>query len=395
MTRIAGDWLHAPSLNALFDLIEAQGAAARVNGGAVRNALLGQRVADVDLSTTLHPGAVMAMLERAGHKGIGTGLDHGTVTAVIDGHPYEVTTLRRDVATDGRRAVVAFTDDWREDALRRDLTMNALYCDRDGTVFDPLGGLPDVRNRIVRFVEDADRRIREDNLRILRFFRFFAWYGRHRPDAEGLKACARHRDGIASLSAERVWSEFARLLAAPDPTRAILWMRTTGVLRAVLPEGDRWGIDSLAPLVAAEAEHDWTPDAVLRLMAILPPSEPTLTALAARLKLPNTVRARLLAWAATPLPPMQDETAFARTLYRGDRQAILDRLRLAIAAGEDRDAMLTQAMAFERPTFPLRGADLIACGMEPGPAVSRRLAELEERWISSDFTVTADSLLEG
>ncbi|MDA8869943.1 CCA tRNA nucleotidyltransferase [Rhizobiaceae bacterium] len=394
MKRIEGDWLAKPSLRTLFDVLGDCNTPVRVNGGAVRNALLGEPVADVDISTPLLPAETMRRLKAAGHKAVPTGLDHGTVTAVVDGDAYEVTTLRRDVETDGRRAVVAFTTDWREDALRRDLTMNALYCDPDGAVFDPLDGLSDVERRVVRFVEDADRRIREDRLRILRFFRFFAWYGQHRPDADGLKACARQRDGIAALSAERIWAEFSKLLAAPDPTRAVLWMRQTSVLKEVLPEGDKWGIDNLAPLIAAEVEHGWKPDAMLRLMAILPPAEPTMAALSKRLKLPNLARDRLKKWSATPLPPIEDEHAFARTLYRADRQALVDRLRLAISKGENREAMLVQALTWERPTFPLRGADLIAQGMDAGPEVSKRLAELEERWINSDFKASGESLLE-
>ena len=194
-----------------------------------------------------------------------------------------MTTLRRDVETDGRHAIVHFTTDWREDAARRDFTMNALYCDATGEVLDPLGGLADLRAGRVRFIGEAEDRIREDYLRILRFFRFFAWYGSGRPDAEGLKACARLKSGIATLSAERVWAELKRLLSAPDPTRALLWMRTTEVLQKVLPES--WGIDAVHRLVAAERAEGWAPDPLLRLEAILPPHRARIDALAERLRL--------------------------------------------------------------------------------------------------------------
>ncbi len=395
--KVSGAWLEDPALQTLFALLADDGAEARVNGGAVRNAILGEPVADVDLSTPLLPAEVMSRLTGAGHKAVPTGIDHGTVTAVVDGQPFEVTTLRQDVETDGRRAVVSFTTDWREDALRRDLTMNALYCSADGEVFDPLGGLPDLEARNVRFIEDADTRIREDYLRILRFFRFFAWYGRFRPDADGLKACARLREGIDTLSAERVWAEFSKLLAAPDPMRALLWMRNTSVLRHVLPEGDLWGIDAMGPLVALEQAEGWAPDAMLRLMAIVPPDVARMKSLATRLKMPNRVRDRLIGWAEAMVPRLVlsgDE--LVQLLYRADLQAVADRIRLAMieeATRDDLHGMLEKVEAYERPIFPLSGKDLIAQGMEPGPAVSERLKELEDRWVSGNFMATGDELL--
>ena len=201
------------------------------------------------MASVLEPEAVIEKAEAAGLKAVPTGIDHGTVTLVAHGRPVEVTTLRADVETDGRRAVIRYTQDWSEDAGRRDFTMNALYCDPDGTLFDPLGGLDDLLARRVRFIGAAEDRIREDYLRILRFFRFFAFYGHGRPDAEGLKACVRLKSGIALLSAERIWSELKRILEAPDPSRALLWMRTTEVLQTALPEC--WGIDAIHPLIAA------------------------------------------------------------------------------------------------------------------------------------------------
>src|SRR5690606_10002862 len=218
------------------------GEEARIAGGAVRNALFGEPVADVDIATTTPPQETVRRAEAAGFKAVPTGFEHGTVTVVAEGRPFEVTTLRADVETDGRRARVVFGRDWQADAERRDFTINALYAEADGTVVDLVGGLADIAARRLRFIGDAEARIREDYLRILRFFRFFAWYGEGRPDAEGLKACARLKGGLSGLSAERVWAETKKLLSAPDPSRALLWMRQTGVLAASLAESEKWGI---------------------------------------------------------------------------------------------------------------------------------------------------------
>ncbi|MEO1398202.1 MAG: CCA tRNA nucleotidyltransferase, partial [Pseudomonadota bacterium] len=298
--RIDQPWLQEPSLQKILHLLSSDGGEARVNGGAVRNALMGEPIADIDIATTLEPQQIIDRARAANVKSVPTGIDHGTVTLVTGNHAYEVTTLRSDVETDGRHAVVRFGTDWKEDAGRRDLTMNALYCDALGTVFDPLGGYEDVLHRRVRFIGEAIERIREDRLRILRFFRFFAWYGSFRPDANGLRACVREKNGLRNLSAERVWQELSKLLAAPDPSRALLWMRQTGVLSVVLEESENWGIDTIHGLVAVEKERNWQPDAVLRLMAIVPPNKERLDAMSTRLKLPNKVRDRLLDWASSP-----------------------------------------------------------------------------------------------
>ncbi|MDD9910901.1 MAG: CCA tRNA nucleotidyltransferase [Ahrensia sp.] len=392
------DWLDDELVQGLLALLNSGGEEARVAGGAVRNALMGQPVADIDIATTMLPDAVSMLLEKAGYKIVPTGIAHGTVTAVAKGRAFEITTLRRDVATDGRHAQVAFGRDWEADAKRRDLTINALYMDADGKVLDRVGGLADIEARVVRFVGDADRRIREDYLRILRFFRFFAWYGQHRPDADGLKACTRLKGGLSHLSAERAWQELSKLLAAPDPSRAILWMRQTGVLSAVLPESEKWGIDALPGLMAAERDEKWPPDPLLRLMAIIPPRVDVIEGMVARLKLPNKVRDRLHAWSNHAVPDARGEPdQFRRLLYRSDVAAITDRLRLAIARQDEHAAsyrrLLTEAETWEKPTFPLSGKDLLASGMEAGPQVSKRLTELEEAWMESDFTLSKEALL--
>ena len=229
---VAGaEWLEDADLQRLLSALNAGGEAARIAGGAVRNALLGEAVADVDIATTTLPEETIRRAEAVGFKAIPTGIEHGTVTVTSSGTGHEVTTLRADVETDGRRAKVIFGRDWKADAERRDFTINALYAEADGTVVDLVGGLADLESRTLRFIGDAETRIREDYLRILRFFRFFALYGSGRPDAEGLKACARLKDGLERLSAERVWAELKKLFSALDPSRALLWMRRRAVSR--------------------------------------------------------------------------------------------------------------------------------------------------------------------
>src|SRR5690606_23717065 len=265
------DWLKAKPLQALFKALNRDGGEARVVGGAVRNTLLGSKVSDVDLATTHLPQETVRLAKEAGFKPVPTGIEHGTITVVVQGHPFEVTTLRQDVETDGRHAKVAFGTDWKADAERRDFTINALYMTADGTIIDDVGGLADIESRTLRFIGDAEQRIREDYLRILRFFRFFAWYGSGRPEADGLRASERLKDGLAQLSAERVWAELKKLLSAPDPSRALLWMRQGGVLNLILPESEKWGIDAIHGLVRTEADLGWQADPLLRLASIVPP----------------------------------------------------------------------------------------------------------------------------
>jgi poly(A) polymerase len=284
------DWFEGRATAAVFDALEAAGGegCARFVGGCVRNAVLGCAVDDVDIATTLEPGAVMAALKAAKLKAIPTGVEHGTVTAVSHHQPFEITTLRRDVETDGRRAVVNFTTDWAEDAARRDFTLNALYAGRDGVVIDPLGsGLADARAGRIVFVGDAETRIREDYLRILRFFRFLAWYGTGGPDAVGVAACAALKGGIARLAAERINKELLKLLAAADPRGSMRLMAETGVLAEILPEAS--GLGRLEGLVAVAG-----PDPVLRLAALLPGGAAGAD-VARRLRLSNAERDRLVA----------------------------------------------------------------------------------------------------
>lgn len=397
-------WLASESLQRLLAGLSEGGEEVRAAGGAVRDTLLGRPVSDVDLATTNLPAETKRRAEAAGFKAIPTGAEHGTITVIVDGKPVEVTTLRADIETDGRHAVVRFGRDWKADAERRDFTINALYADADGGVVDLVGGLADLDKGVLRFIGDAEARIREDYLRILRFFRFFAWYGSGRPDADGVKACVRLKDGLDGLSVERVWAELKKLLAAPDPSRALLWMRQSGVLTKVLPESEKWGIDAIHGLAATGAALGWRADRLLRLQAIVPPDEARMAALAKRLKMSRDEASRLTLWAATPQPsPETPDAALRRQLYAGDRQAIIDRLRLALASARNREALeetagfsrqLKLALDWEQPHFPVKGRDLEELGFTPGPAIGRALKALEEAWIASGFVMQRGALLE-
>ncbi|MGF0538749.1 CCA tRNA nucleotidyltransferase [Agrobacterium sp. ES01] len=407
MTNLSAQpWFNEPSLRKVLALLNEDGGEARIVGGAVRNSLMGHAVGDIDIATTLVPAEVMARAEKAAVKAIPTGIDHGTVTLVADGKPFEVTTLRRDLATDGRHAEVAFGADWNEDAQRRDLTMNALYVGADGEVVDLVGGLDDIGAGNIRFIGDADARIAEDYLRVLRFFRFFAWYGSGRPDAAGLKACARARDRLGQLSAERVWAEMKKLLGARDPGRALLWMRQSGVLTAILPETEKWGIDSIAPLVACEEALGWSPDPMLRLSAIVPRDADRLAAMARRLRLSNAETATLDGFAKAPdIADDMKEAALDRLLYREGRDGIVSRLKLALSSARGGTGsadmekvgrysrLLKRAEGFERPGFPLSGADLLEAGFAAGPKVGAVLKALESEWVDKNFSIDRAKLI--
>ncbi|GAK69084.1 tRNA nucleotidyltransferase [Agrobacterium rubi TR3 = NBRC 13261] len=408
MSNIAGqDWFSKPSLQRILALLNADGGEARIVGGAVRNALMGMPVGDIDIATTLPPQDVVERAKQAGIKAVPTGFEHGTVTLVLDGEGFEVTTLRQDVETNGRHAQVVFGTDWQEDAERRDLTINALYADASGEVIDLIGGLPDIEKRNVRFIGDADTRIAEDYLRVLRFFRFFAHYGFGRPDADGLRASARAKDKLSTLSAERVWSEMKKLLSATDPSRALLWMRQSGVLAQVLPETEKWGIDAIHGLVAAEQALGWEPDALMRLASIVPPDEERVAAMTARLRMSNAEAKCLKQWASAPvIDPAITDAAFDRLLYRQGVEGVILRLKLSLAAARaDVSAgevamqkiarfstLLDRAQKFERPSFPLTGADVLAAGVSPGPKVGEILSELEEKWIEFNFSLDRAAL---
>jgi poly(A) polymerase len=366
------------------------GEAARFVGGCVRDALLGRAVGDIDIATALTPPEVTAAIERAGLRAVPTGIEHGTVTAIAEHRPFEITTLRRDVETDGRRAVVAFTTDWAEDAARRDFRLNALYADPEGRLFDPVGGgVEDALAGRIVFVGDAETRIREDYLRVLRFFRFFAWYGRAGPDPTALAACARLKDGVAGLSGERISKEFLKLLAAPDPRPAVRLMAETGVLAVVAPAACDLGRFERMVAIA--------PDPELRLAALLPDDPAAAAALATRLRLSNAQRDRLVS-ALTRDEAFRPGIAPAEAralLYATGAPTFVDRAKLGWAGdGDDGWVGLVEvAEGWTRPKFPLGGADAKAAGLAPGPALGQALREVERWWIEQDFRPDRETLL--
>jgi poly(A) polymerase len=387
----------APETRAVVAALTAGGSPVRFVGGCVRDAVHGRPIGDVDIATPDDPGTVTRLLEAAGLRAVPTGIAHGTVTAVVDGTHFEITTLRRDVETDGRHARVEFTDDWEADAARRDLTINALSCAPDGTLHDYFGGLDDLRCGRVRFVGGAMERIREDLLRLLRFFRFQAWYGRPPPDAEALEACRSLAPELPRLSGERVRDELLRILGAPHPEATLALMIEVGALGQVLPEvTDPWDPGALAALVAIEGE---APDP-LRRLALLLRAGGDASAVAGRLRLANAQTARLAAMAApaVAITGGLDVTDQRRALYRLGRAPFADLVHLAWAEAGDTGApaftaMLETARAWQAPRLPVKGRDAIALGMPQGPAVGELMAAIETWWIAGDFRATRKQTL--
>jgi len=368
--------------------LSANGKPARFVGGCVRDALLGRPVKDIDIATPEQPDEVMRLLEAAGIRAIPTGIAHGTVTAVTGAAHFEITSLRRDVETFGRHARVVFTDDWDADAARRDFTMNALFCDPDGTLYDPTGGRADLDAGRVRFVGDPLARIEEDVLRLLRFFRFHGWYGKGAPDAAALDACRALAPGLAGLSAERVWSELHRLLAAPDPAAVLRLMADNAILPHVLAEADR--IPRLAALTALEDRLGLAPDPLRRLAAAI--SSDGDGALAKRLRLSRADGKRLGALAA---PDIRPDPAAARAerreaLYRLGADMFRDLVLIGWAdrVGDDAGWRALWALPETDPVakFPLSGRDALAAGVPKGRRVGALLAEVEAWWIEGGFS---------
>lgn len=391
-------WMTAPETTAVLDALEAAGGrdCARFVGGCVRNAVIGRPIADIDVATTLTPDEATRALEAAGVRAVPTGVEHGTVTAVCNHHPFEVTTLRRDVETDGRRAVVAFTTDWMEDAERRDFTLNSLYARRDGTIFDPTGhGVADARAGRIVFVGDAEQRLREDHLRALRFFRFLAWYGQGEPDAAAMAAIRRLKDNVARLAAERISAELLKLLGAPDPRGAVALMAESGVLAVVLP--GPLNMARFAALAGLEIAELHETDPLLRLAALLPDDAGQAVATAERLRLSNAERDRLAEALSPPTPSTDAGPAEARAMiYRLGAQVFRDRAKLVWAEGGEgaglRDAVAL-ADTWQAPKFPLGGAEVMAAGVGKGPEVGRLLRELETWWIEQDFAPDRAALM--
>ena len=391
-------WLMRPETARVFAALAESGVETRAVGGAVRNSLLGLPVTEVDLATTALPQQVMALARKSGLKAVPTGIDHGTVTVIADGVPFEVTTLRRDVETFGRHATVAFTENWEEDARRRDFTLNALYAGSDGTVFDPLGGYEDVVAGRVRFIGDAAARIREDYLRILRFFRFNAYYGKGPFDADGLRAAVSLRGGMAQLSAERIAGEVRRLLVAPQAMRAVDALFDYGLLPSVIGGVPR--LERFKRLVAIEEVLGNEPDAMLRLAALAVFVAEDAGRAAARLRLSNAEQAVLALGAGDHARSgLPEEGAAKRLLYRLGPAAYAAVVLIAWADSRAspndqnwREAS-TLSERWQAPVFPLKGSDLAALGEVEGPALGALLRRLEAEWVADGFAADRNRLL--
>jgi poly(A) polymerase len=382
-----GGWREDPALVALCAVLDpgGRGEQARFVGGTVRDSLIGVPVKDVDIATVHPPQAVIDRLSAAGIRSVPTGIDHGTVTAIIDRGPVEITTLRRDVSTDGRRATVAFADDWQEDAARRDFTMNALYAEPvSGVIHDYFGGRADLLAGRVRFIGDALARIDEDHLRILRYFRFLARFGVADRKSADYAACVAKAPTLMALSRERIADELLKLLATSDPIPALQLMTSGGIFQPVIPEVDGAGVARVAALLAREAEMGQAPDGLLRLAALLPPDAAVAERVAARLKLSNKARSRI----ATALGVPVDGDA-QRLAYRLGLRGALDRIALGRALGPEDGVRIAD---WTVPRLPVSGGDLIKRGLTAGPDVARLLKAVEEAWIAADFPDRAKTL---
>jgi poly(A) polymerase len=372
----AEKWRKWRGMERLLGALGADEGLTRYVGGAVRDDLIDLPVSDVDLATRLSPEEVVKRLEAARIKAVPTGIDHGTVTAVSDGHAYEVTTLRRYVSTDGRRATVAFTTDWEEDAARRDFTINALSADPiSGEVFDYFGGADDLLERHVRFIGNPLKRIAEDHLRILRYFRFHARFGSGEPDKAALDACTMRANDLMALSRERIADELLKLLALPDPSATVAIMLSRGILKPVLPEISAERMLDLLTVIEAEQQAAIAPRGLRRLAALLPRDPEVAAAVAARLKLSNKARKRVSCAAGTELGSEPEALA-----YRLGVDCAVDRLLLA---GRSEEA--ARVAKWHPPKLPISGGALIERGLVEGPIVARTLRKIEDRWVAAGF----------
>lgn len=378
------DWQERRGLPELLAALDGR---ARYVGGAVRDSLLGVDVKDVDIATPLLPDDVMARLKAVDITVVPTGIDHGTLTAVLPDGPIEITTLRRDVSTDGRRATVAFSDDWREDAARRDFTINALFADPDTLeIYDYFDGLNDLEARRIRFIGSADERIAEDHLRILRYFRFLARFGLTSMDQEAYQACRSAAEKLPQLSRERIADELMKLLAVNDPSYAVQQMIGADIFAHILSEIDPDTEQILARLIQREQAHAIPPIATRRLIALLPKNTEKVATIAKDLRFSKKLQKALQSRLAAPTDELAavNATSVPALAYHHGEEATRD-IALLFAADTDLAASLATLEGWQKPEFPLKGGDLISMGMEPGPAVSETLAKIEQAWIKQGF----------
>lgn len=375
-------WQHADGLTRVLAVLDDTYGGPRYVGGAVRDTLLGLPVSDVDIATALLPHEVIDRLEAGGIKAVPTGIDHGTVTAAIDSKNYEITTLRRDVATDGRRASVAFATDWQEDAARRDFTINALYADpKSGEIFDYFDGLSDLKAHRLRFIGDASQRIAEDFLRILRYFRFLARYGSGQPDADAIQACANGAHGLTALSRERIAQELTRILTLKDPVDSVKLMITNGIFAPFLPELSISAASDLQLLVKRETAFAQPVSLPARFLVLLTREAAAVDKVAARLKLSNKMREGLARRLQAPPPQPDNMRAIA---YRADTETARD-VAMLYAADTDVPECLARLEHGEIPSLSIKGGELIKMGLPAGPLVAKTLQAIESDWISEDF----------
>jgi poly(A) polymerase len=402
-------WMTRPETQTLLDALTADGTEVRFVGGCVRDAVANKTVEDVDLATPDPPETVIALLEAADITALPTGIHHGTVTAIVNDYKYEITTLRIDLMTDGRRAKVAYTDDWIADAARRDFTINTLSCTPDGNIYDPFHGLDDLGNKVVRFVGNARDRIEEDILRLLRYFRFYAAYGKHPPDKAALDACRIFAPKLPSLSAERIWREFRRILLGPNPEDVITLLRSERILDYVLPEAGPVGRLRMMSLLETKAINidSVKPDPIRRLAAALNPEKPDPKSVAKHFKLSNKDAERLnaISTAQFVISVETTEDELRRLLYTYKINITRDVLLLIwaqeLSTAENRGSLRTQAWlnhlsiidTFEEPAFPLSGEDVLKLGIPSGRDVGTLLNAVENWWVSENFKASREACL--
>ncbi|RCL02906.1 MAG: poly(A) polymerase [Candidatus Tokpelaia sp. JSC161] len=396
-------WLFEHSLQRLLNLLSNIGEEARIVGGAIRDTLLKKSINDIDIATTSFPEKTLYHMRKSGFHVMASGINFGTITVTAKDKTYEITTLRSDTQADGRYTKVLFRKNWKTDAERRDFTINALYSDKTGQIYDDIGGLEDIENRVLRFIGNSENRIKEDFLRILRFFRFYACLDIKNPHREGIQAIGKLKNGLKRISSERIWKEMKKLLSASNPIQSLLQMHKSGVLPMVFPDIKSHWISSIHALIKAEQALASTPDPLLRLICLIPADSGKIKKLANHLKFSNAEKKRLIQWAdSTPISLNISYPELKNRVYREEKQATLDQLYLSFATIYDASKNQEPSIKYVRlrnfilrwtAHFPLKGVDLIKIGMNPGPQIGEALKKLEAKWIQSNFQENKNSLI--